>query len=87
MLVVVVFVVIVCVLALFTDFREVMLTSPPELAHSAPPLSLIWNGPFSVREQYEALKQSLFILEETPSPQVMDTGQNSALYSTSVSIL
>ena len=34
--VVVVLVVIVRVLALVVDFREVMMTSPPELAHSAP---------------------------------------------------
>ena len=37
-LVVVVFVVIVGVLELVMDFREVMLTSTPELAHCAPSL-------------------------------------------------
>ena len=36
-LVVVVVVVMVGVLALVVDFREVMMTSPPELAHCAPP--------------------------------------------------
>ena len=36
-LVVVVFVVIVGVLALVVDFREVTMTSPPEMAHCAPP--------------------------------------------------
>ena len=41
----VVFVVIVGVLALVKGFREVMLTSPPELAHCAPPPApCIGNG-------------------------------------------
>ena len=36
-MVVVVFVLIVGLLALVVDFREVMLTSPPDLAQCAPP--------------------------------------------------
>ena len=40
-LVMVVFVVIMGVLALVVDIREVMMTSPPELVHYANPLDIV----------------------------------------------
>ena len=46
------------VLALVMDFREVMLTSPPELAHCAPP-------PYFRQSKVEEEKKLLKLISET----------------------